>query len=77
MRQPIPLNFGRKKSHDRLYYFGHAADAPSFYEDRLQVYDRRRPTLPGLLYGHPAPSPDRAEHFLLPALPAYLTGEIY
>jgi len=35
----VPLNFGRGKS-DGLFYFGRAAGAPDFYEERLRVYDR-------------------------------------
>ena len=36
----IPLNFGESGSRDGLFYFGRAADAPDFYEERLLVYDR-------------------------------------
>lgn len=35
----IPLNFSTRKT-DGLFYFGHAAGAPDYYEERLQVYDR-------------------------------------
>jgi len=35
----VPLNFGGSKS-DGLFYFGRAPEAPDFYEERLQVYDR-------------------------------------
>lgn len=36
----IPLNFADGKKGDGLFYFGRAADAPDFYEERLRVYDR-------------------------------------
>lgn len=36
----VPLNFTAGKS-DGLFYFGRAADAPDYYEERLRVYDRR------------------------------------
>jgi formamidopyrimidine-DNA glycosylase len=36
----IPLNFSGRKT-DGLFYFGRAADAPDYYEERLQVYDRQ------------------------------------
>ena len=36
----IPLNFSDADG-DGLFYFGRAADAPDFYEERLRVYDRR------------------------------------
>jgi formamidopyrimidine-DNA glycosylase len=35
----VPVNFSGAKS-DGLFYFGRAADAPDFYEERLRVYDR-------------------------------------
>ncbi len=35
----IPLNFAPRKT-DGLFYFGRAANAPDYYEERLQVYDR-------------------------------------
>jgi formamidopyrimidine-DNA glycosylase len=35
----VPLNFHAGKT-DGLFYFGRAADAPDFYAERLQVYDR-------------------------------------
>lgn len=35
----IPLNFSGRKS-DGLFYFGRAAGAPDYYEERLLVYDR-------------------------------------
>lgn len=35
----VPLNFGAGKT-DGLFYFGRAAGAPDYYEERLQVYDR-------------------------------------
>jgi formamidopyrimidine-DNA glycosylase len=35
----IPLNFMAQKT-DGLFYFGRAAGAPDYYEERLQVYDR-------------------------------------
>lgn len=35
----VQLNFGARKT-DGLFYFGRAADATNYYEERLQVYDR-------------------------------------
>jgi formamidopyrimidine-DNA glycosylase len=35
----VQLNFAGGKS-DGLFYFGRAAEAPDYYEERLQVYDR-------------------------------------
>ncbi|MGA2281713.1 MAG: bifunctional DNA-formamidopyrimidine glycosylase/DNA-(apurinic or apyrimidinic site) lyase [Verrucomicrobiota bacterium] len=35
----VPLNFGGNKT-DGLFYFGRAAGAPDYYEERLRVYDR-------------------------------------
>jgi len=35
----IPLNFAAQKT-DGLFYFGRAANAPDYYEERLHVYDR-------------------------------------
>ena len=35
----VPLNFGGSGS-NRLFYFGRAAGAPDYYEERLRVYDR-------------------------------------
>jgi formamidopyrimidine-DNA glycosylase len=35
----IPLNFSAGKS-DGLFYFGQAAGAPDYYEEKLRVYDR-------------------------------------
>ena len=35
----IPLNFAAQKA-DGLFYFGRAASAPDYYEERLCVYDR-------------------------------------
>ena len=35
----VPLTFAGGKS-DGLFYFGRAAGAPDFYEERLRVYDR-------------------------------------
>jgi formamidopyrimidine-DNA glycosylase len=35
----IPLNFTAQKT-DELFYFGRAAGAPDYYEERLRVYDR-------------------------------------
>jgi formamidopyrimidine-DNA glycosylase len=41
----VPLNFGGGGS-DGLFYFGRAAGAPDYYEERLRVYDRAgRPCL--------------------------------
>ena len=36
----IPLDFTGEKTKDRLFYFGRAANAPDYYEERLLVYDR-------------------------------------
>ena len=36
----LPLNYGGDRKRDRLFYFGRTADAPDFYSERLQVYDR-------------------------------------
>jgi formamidopyrimidine-DNA glycosylase len=36
----VPLHHGRGMDGDGLFYFGRAADAPDFYEERLRVYDR-------------------------------------
>lgn len=36
----IPLDFAGARTKDRLFYFGRAADAPDYYEERLRVYDR-------------------------------------
>jgi formamidopyrimidine-DNA glycosylase len=36
----VPLNFAGEQSKDRLFYFGRAANAPDYYEERLMVYDR-------------------------------------
>lgn len=37
----IPLNHGAStKRGDGLFYYGRAADAPDYYEERLRVYDR-------------------------------------
>jgi len=35
----VPLNFHAGNT-DGLFYFGHAAGTPDFYEERLRVYDR-------------------------------------
>jgi formamidopyrimidine-DNA glycosylase len=37
----IPLDFAGEKTKDRLFYFGRAAEAPDYYEERLVVYDRK------------------------------------
>jgi len=37
----IPLDFAGAKTKDRLFYFGRAATAPDYYEERLFVYDRK------------------------------------
>jgi len=36
----IPLDFAGAKMKDRLFYFGRAANAQAYYEERLLVYDR-------------------------------------
>jgi formamidopyrimidine-DNA glycosylase len=42
----LPLNFSTAASHDGLFYFGRAVNAPDFYAERLRVYDRAdRPCL--------------------------------
>lgn len=37
----IPLDFAGEKTKDRLFYFGRAASAQDYYEERLLVYDRK------------------------------------
>lgn len=36
----VPLNYAGQGARDGLFYFGRAAGAPDFYEERLRVYDR-------------------------------------
>jgi len=36
----VPLNHGEGNGADELFYFGRAADALDYYEERLRVYDR-------------------------------------
>jgi formamidopyrimidine-DNA glycosylase len=36
----VPLNYSGEGKVNGLFYFGSAPDAPEFYEERLQVYDR-------------------------------------
>ncbi|HYV26851.1 MAG TPA: bifunctional DNA-formamidopyrimidine glycosylase/DNA-(apurinic or apyrimidinic site) lyase [Candidatus Eisenbacteria bacterium] len=36
----VPLDWSGANSRDRLFYYGQAPDAASFYEERLLVYDR-------------------------------------
>ena len=36
----IPLNYGGAGGRDGLFYFGRLPDAPDYYAERLQVYDR-------------------------------------
>ncbi|MBI3880139.1 MAG: DNA-formamidopyrimidine glycosylase, partial [Verrucomicrobia bacterium] len=36
----VPLSFGRGGKSDGLFYYGRAAGAPDYYEERLRVYDR-------------------------------------
>ncbi len=36
----VPLNYGGDNSKENLFYFGTAAEASDFYEERLRVYDR-------------------------------------
>ena len=36
----VPLNFPGRGKTDGLFYYGAAEEAPSFYEERLRVYDR-------------------------------------
>jgi len=36
----VPLNFSGTGKRDGLFYFGRLPEAPDFYEERLQVYDR-------------------------------------
>lgn len=45
----VPLSYAGTDRQDRLFYFGSAGDAPEFYEERLQVYDRA--TLPCVVCG--------------------------
>lgn len=42
----LPLDFAGERTKDRLFYFGRAAGAPDFYEERLLVYDRARKPCP-------------------------------
>jgi formamidopyrimidine-DNA glycosylase len=37
----IPLHHGEKRGADGLFYFGRAKGAPDYFEERLQVYDRK------------------------------------
>jgi len=46
----VPLSYARSGRGDGLFYFGKSDDAPGFYEERLQVYDRAR--LPCMVCGH-------------------------
>jgi formamidopyrimidine-DNA glycosylase len=36
----VPMNFGTGRKSDGLFYFGRAAGAPDYYEERLRVYGR-------------------------------------
>jgi formamidopyrimidine-DNA glycosylase len=36
----VPMNFSGTGRRDGLFYFGRSPEAPEFYEERLQVYDR-------------------------------------
>lgn len=36
----VPLDFAGTGGRDGLFYFGRAAGAPDYYEEKLQVYDR-------------------------------------
>lgn len=36
----VPVNFGEDRTRDGFFYFGRAAGAADFYEERLRVYDR-------------------------------------
>jgi formamidopyrimidine-DNA glycosylase len=36
----VPLNYAGEGARDGLFYFGRAAGAPDYYEERLRVYDR-------------------------------------
>lgn len=36
----VPLDFSGARQRDHLFYYGRAANAPDYYEERLQVYDR-------------------------------------
>jgi formamidopyrimidine-DNA glycosylase len=36
----VQLNYGDDVKRDGFFYFGRSAEAPDFYEERLQVYDR-------------------------------------
>jgi formamidopyrimidine-DNA glycosylase len=36
----VPLNYAGQGKRDGLFYFGRAAGAPDYYEERLRVYDR-------------------------------------
>lgn len=37
----VPISFGGAGQDDGFFYFGRSADAPDFYEEQLQVYDRK------------------------------------
>lgn len=47
----IPLDYAGTGQRDGLFYFGRAASAPDYYEERLRVYDRE---------GEPCPNCGRA-----------------
>ena len=42
----VPLNYDRAGETDGFFYFGTAPDAPDFYAERLQVYDREHHACP-------------------------------
>ena len=42
----VPLSFSGEGASDGLFYFGRAAGAPDYYEERLQVYDRENRACP-------------------------------
>jgi formamidopyrimidine-DNA glycosylase len=42
----VPLNYSGSGERDGLFYFGRAADASSYYEERLRVYDRLQQPCP-------------------------------
>jgi formamidopyrimidine-DNA glycosylase len=42
----VPLNYDRAGETDGFFYFGSAPEAPDFYAERLQVYDREHHACP-------------------------------
>jgi formamidopyrimidine-DNA glycosylase len=42
----VTLNYAGSEKRDGLFYFGRAAGAPDYYEERLRVYDRAQKPCP-------------------------------